>query len=151
MRGSRACARVVTRLAILDTVATPNVELANEAIGAMNRGDVDWLIAHSDPEVELHMYGVAGAPVLYVGAAGIRDYFRDMAEIWELLEFSLEDIRDLGDRVFVVLGQRFRGRGSGAEVANTTAAVFRLRAGVVTEMRAYLDVADALAAAGLDR
>jgi hypothetical protein len=30
-------------------VSTPNVELAHEAIGAMNRRDLDWLIAHSDP------------------------------------------------------------------------------------------------------
>jgi ketosteroid isomerase-like protein len=130
-------------------VSTPNVELAYEAIGAMNRRDLDWLIAHSDPGVEMHMHGVAGEPVQYVGAAGIRDYFRDMGEIWELMEFSLEEVRDLGDRVFILLGQRFRGRGSGVDVENTTAVVFRLRAGVLTELRSYLDVADGLAAAGL--
>jgi len=131
-------------------VSATNVELANEAIGAMNRRDLDWLIAHSDPEVELHMHGVFAEPVLYVGAEGIRDYFRDMAEIWEMMEYSAEDIRDLGDRIFIVLRQRFRGRGSGVDVETSVASIFTLRAGVVTEMRAYLEVADALAAAGLD-
>jgi ketosteroid isomerase-like protein len=131
-------------------VPTRNIELANEAIGAMNRRDLDWLAAHSDPGVTLHMHGVAGEPVLYAGASGIRDYFRDMAEIWESIEYSADEIRDLGDRVFVVLRQRVRGRGSGLDVENSVGCIFWLRDGVVTEMRSYWDLADARAAAGLD-
>lgn len=67
-------------------MSTRNVELTNQTFDAMNRRDVDWLVAHSDPGIELHMHGVAGEPVLYVGASGIRDYFRDIAEIWESVE-----------------------------------------------------------------
>lgn len=116
----------------------------------MNRRDLDWLIAHSDPGIELHMHGVAGEPVLYMGASGIRDYFRDMAEIWESVEFVPEDIRDLGDRIFVIVRQRFRGRGSGIDVESRVGSVCRLRGEVVIEMRSYADVGEALAAAGLD-
>jgi ketosteroid isomerase-like protein len=116
----------------------------------MNRRDLDWLVAHCDPGVEMHMRGVAGEPVLYVGAAGIRDYFRDVAEIWETVEFVPEDVRDLGDRVFVILRQRFRGRGSGVDVEARTACTYRLRGGALTELRSYGDVAEGLAAAGLD-
>jgi ketosteroid isomerase-like protein len=126
-------------------VSTGNVELAGEAIRAMNRRDVEWLSAHCDPGIEMHMTGVVGEPVRYVGATGIRDYFRDMAELWESIEFSSEDIRDLGDRILVVLRHRLRGRASGADVEGTAACVFRLRDGVVTELRSYPDVADALA------
>lgn len=63
-------------------MSTPIVELTHRAFEAMNRRDLDWLVAHCDPGVEMHMRGVAGEPVLYVGAAGIRDYLRDIAEIW---------------------------------------------------------------------
>ena len=44
-----------------------------------------------------------GEPAPYVSAAGVRDYFRDLAEIWESVEFVPEDIRDLGDRGFHTL------------------------------------------------
>jgi len=135
--------------AILDLGTTRNVELASEAIAAMNRRDVEWLSAHSDPAVQLHMHGVAREPVLYVGASGIGDYFRDMGEIWESIEFSADDIRDLGERVFVALEHRLRGRGSGAEVEAEVGCVFELRDGVVIELRSYPEVTDALDALGL--
>ena len=54
-----------------------------------------------------------------------------------------------GDRVFVILRQRFRGRGSGVDVEGRVAC--RLRHGALTELRSYLEVAAGLAAAGLDR
>ena len=86
-----------------------------------------------------------------MGAAGVRDYFPDTTEIWESVEFELEDIRDLGARVFVVFRQRFRGRGSGVDVEARTACTYRMRDGALTELRSYRDVAEGLVAAGLDR
>jgi ketosteroid isomerase-like protein len=73
-----------------------------------------------------------------------------MAEIWESIEFSADDIRDLGDRVLVILRHRLRGRGSGVDVEATVGCVFELRDGVLIEMRSYPELADALAAVGLD-
>jgi len=60
-----------------------------------------------------------------------------MAEIWESIEFSADDIRDLGERVFVALEHRLVG------------CVFELRDGVVIELRSYPEVTDALDALGL--
>ena len=88
--------------------------------------------------------------MLYVGAAGIREYFRDMAEIWESIEFVPEEIRDLGDRLLVIFRQRARGRGSGVDVENRAACTYRLRDGVLIELRSYPEVAEAAAAAGVD-
>jgi ketosteroid isomerase-like protein len=98
----------------------------------------------------MHMRGVRGRAGAVHGRAGIRDYFRDIAEIWVTVEFVPEDVRDLGDRVFVILRQRFRGRGSGVDVETRTACTYRLRGGALTELRSYADVAEGLAAAGLD-
>jgi ketosteroid isomerase-like protein len=135
----------------LDDVPTPNTELTNQPFEAMNRRDLDWLTAHCDPGVEMHMHGVTGEPVLYVGPAGMREYFRDIAEIWESVEFVPEQIRDLGDGVFVILRQRFRGRGSGVGVEGRIACTYRLRDGALIELWSYRDVAEGLAAAGLDQ
>ena len=131
-------------------MAQTNIELTRDAYDAINRRDVEWLIARVDPDVEMHMFGIAGVPVVYRGAAGIREYFRDMDELWASYEATPEEIRDLGDRVFVIGRQRFRGRASGIEVEERAALVFHLRDGLVTEMRAYESVEDGLAAAGLE-
>ena len=132
------------------TARTSNVELTRAAYHALNRGDIEWLVEHADPRVEMHFRGVAGEPVLYVGAAGIREYFRDMGEIWDSVEYLPEDIRDLGDRTFTILHRRLRGKQSGLCIEDTIACVSTMREGVVAEIWAYRDVDEALAGARLD-
>ena len=127
-----------------------NVELTRQAYEAINRRDVDWLVERADPAIEMHMYGVAGVPVTYRGASGIREYLRDMEALWEAFESVPDDVRDLGDRVIVIATHRFRGRTSGVELEQRAGVEFRLREGVVTKIRAYQSVEDALAAAGLE-
>jgi ketosteroid isomerase-like protein len=129
---------------------TPNVELTRAAYLALNRGDVDWLVEHSDPRVEMHFRGVAGEPVVYVGSAGVREYFRDAAEIWDSVEYLPEDIRDLGDRTFTVVRRRLRAKTCGLTLEDTVACVCALRDGVVAEIWAYRDIDEALAGARLD-
>jgi ketosteroid isomerase-like protein len=126
-----------------------NVEMLRGAYAAINRRDADWLIEHSDPNIEMHMSGVAGEPVLYTGAAGIREWFRDMAESWQSFEFVPEDIRDLGDRLFASVIGRLRGRASGIDVDARQGIVIEFRNGKAATIRSYRDVADALEAAGL--
>ena len=128
---------------------SPNEELARQAYDAINRRDVEWLIERSHPDIQMHMQGVADVPVVYTGISGIRDYFRDLGEIWESFEFTPEDIRDLGDRVFVIAHGRLRGRASAIDVENRTATVTTLRDGLVTEIRTYRTLDEARAAAGL--
>jgi ketosteroid isomerase-like protein len=132
------------------TASTPNVEMTRAAYLALNRGDVDWLVQHCDPGVEMHFRGVAGEPVLYVGEAGLREYFRDMADIWDHIEYLPEDIRDLGDRTFTIVRRRLRGKESGLTLEDTVACVCALRDGAVAEIWAYRDIDDALAGARLD-
>jgi len=132
------------------TASTSVEELTQAAYAALNRGDIDWLIEHSDPAVEMHFLGVAGEPVLYVGAAGIREYFNDIAEIWDSVEYMPEQIRDLGDRSYTVLRRRLRGKKSSLMLEDTCVCVCARRAGLVTEVRVYRDMDEALAAACLD-
>jgi ketosteroid isomerase-like protein len=126
-------------------VSAGDVELVRESIDALNRGDVDWLIEHSAPDVEIHAQGVAGEPVLYAGAAGIRENFRDNGETWQSIEHVPEEIREHGDHVIAIVGRRLRGRGSGVDVEDRIAIVYELRDGLATRIWSYRDVDEALA------
>ncbi len=132
------------------SVTTANVELTRAAYLAMNRGDVDWLVEHSDPGLEMHFLGVAGEPALYMGASGIREYFRDIGEIWDSIEYMPREIRDLGDRTLTVLGRRLSGKKCGLKLEDTVVCVCAFRAGAVAEIWAYRDLDDALADSRLD-
>jgi ketosteroid isomerase-like protein len=128
-------------------VSSRNVELAHQALRAVNRGDVQWLIEHSAPNVEIRGRGVAGEPVLYTGAAGIREYFHDMAESWQSIELVPESFHEAGDRVVAIANRRLRGRGSGIDVEDQVGIVYELRDGLAIRISGYRDVVEALAEA----
>lgn len=62
---------------------------------------------------------------------------------------EIEEMRDLGDRVFVVSTQRGRGKGSGIEVENRYGLIYDVHDGQITRMTVYTDLAEALEAAGV--
>jgi len=88
--------------------------------------------------------------VLYTGAAGIREYFRDMAESWQSFEAIPVDVRELGDRVVAIIHRRLRGRGSGIDIEDKLGIVYEQRDGVAIRIRGYRNVVEALAEAELD-
>jgi uncharacterized protein len=131
-------------------VSQENVEVVRSAFGMVTiPGDPDTMIGASDPGFHMHLIGVAGEPVYYAGARGIREFFRDVAQSWESFRFEATDLRDLGDRVLVLGDVRGRGRLSGVEVNDQWAWIVELRDGRVTSLRGYLDQREALEAAGL--
>lgn len=127
-----------------------NVELVERALAATNSGDAEALIAQSDPGFEMHLVGVAGEPVFYGGASGIREFFRDMAESWDSFRFEATEIRDLGTTVLALGTIYARGRASGIDVEAPRAWIVELRDGKATSLRAFHDHRAALEAAGLD-
>jgi ketosteroid isomerase-like protein len=131
-------------------VSSRNIELVREAIEATNRGDLEWLIDHAAADIEIRARGVAGEPVRYTGAAGIRENFRDMAEIWQSIDSAPEDIRERGDRVIAIVNRRLRGRGSGIDVEDKIGIVFEVRDGLAVRVSSYRNVEEALAEAGFD-
>ena len=63
--------------------------------------------------------------------------------------FDIEELRDFGDRVFVVARHHGRERDSGVPVEKSTAFVFSLQEGKVRRMQVWPDRMHALEAAGL--
>jgi ketosteroid isomerase-like protein len=68
---------------------------------------------------------------------------------WEEWHEEIEEMRDLGSRVYVVATQHGRGKGSGAEVAERYALIYEIKAGTIIRLTLYSDLAEALEATGL--
>ena len=127
-----------------------NVEIVRRAFGVVTiPGDSEAMIAASHPGFEMHLIGVGGEPVTYVGESGIREFFRDVAQSWESFQFKATEIRDLGDRVLVLGDVRGCGRVSGVEVNDLQFEVHTFRDGRCVHKVDFRERAEALEAAGL--
>jgi ketosteroid isomerase-like protein len=124
-----------------------------ELMGQLADGELDlgWV----DPEIEWDasrldemIPDLAGA---YQGHDGVRTYWRRWFEAWSELEFEVEDVRDKGDDVVVLIrNQRQRGRTTGIWTdLPPYAQVFTLRDGKLVRWRTFPDQEAALEAAGL--
>ena len=128
-----------------------NVETLRRLFGLVGDGDnPEALYELLDPDVEFVMpaWDINGG--LYVGHAGVREFFRRWAGTWESWHFHPERLIDVGDgRVVVDLFSRGRGKGSGVEVENRPGQVWTFRNGLVVRWENYSTLAEALKAAGL--
>ncbi|HEY6653725.1 MAG TPA: nuclear transport factor 2 family protein [Solirubrobacterales bacterium] len=128
-----------------------NVELAREAIDALNRGDLDAWLAFLSPDVVWEaLPGVPGIGELYRGRAEVRGWIEELWEVAEgVVHTEIEQITDLGeDRVFLALVLTARGRGSGVPFEMPTWSVIWYREGLVTRRQVFWTRDEALEAAG---
>jgi ketosteroid isomerase-like protein len=129
-----------------------NVELARDAIDALNRGDLDAWLAFLSPDVVWEaLPGVPGIGELYRGRAEVRGWIEELWEVAEgVVHTEIEQITDLGeDRVFLALALTARGRGSGVPFEMPTWSVIWYREGLVTRRQVFWTRDEALEVAGL--
>lgn len=127
-------------------MAQDNVEIVREAWDAYSRGDYARIAGFHDPHIVVISLE-DGA--LYGNDAVLANYKR-WNETWEEGgETTLEEVTGHGDRVFVAVRFRGRGRASGVEVETGLYEVFTLRDGKVLRIDEYEGRAEALRAAGL--
>jgi ketosteroid isomerase-like protein len=129
-----------------------NIEIVRRGFEAGNRRDVEALIEVLDPEVEWHsalLKALEGKAAMYRGHEGIREFFRDLDELFDMLHAEYPEIRDLGDRVVGIGRIRMRGKGSGAETESPICSVVDFKNGKAIRVRTYLDPKEALEAAML--
>jgi ketosteroid isomerase-like protein len=125
------------------SMSQENVEGFRRVIDAYNRGDMDALVAELDPEVEWH--GVVlprfiGEAAPFHGHEGVREMFRDIDEAFVDLQFTVDEVQDLGDKLFATGTWRARGRESGAESSSAIAWVAEVENGKARRVRAFFDV-----------
>ncbi len=129
-----------------------NVKAFKRGSDAANRRDIEALLAVVHPDVEWHpaMAALLGGEVtVYRGHQGVRDWMRDQEEAFAESRIEYSEIRDLGERVVAIGHLRVLGNESGAKVESPVAWVVQFKNGKVIHVRAYLDHAEALEAAGL--
>jgi ketosteroid isomerase-like protein len=125
-----------------------NVEVARGIVQAFNDGDVEALLPAVHPDI---VFIPRRAPVqgAYRGHGGLREFFADNAESFDMFHVVTEEVRDTGDCVVGIGTLRVRGKGSGVEVVVPTATVLTFAKGKVVRFEEFGDRAKALEAAGL--
>jgi ketosteroid isomerase-like protein len=129
-----------------------NVERFEQAVAALNRGDIEAVLKDLHPAVEWHAFLeelLGGEGMVYTGHAGVRDFYREFGESFDQLYWEYPDVRDLGDRVLAIGTFRGRGRGSGIEAEVPLGALVTFEHGMVTVVWSTGDPSEALEAVGL--
>jgi len=127
-------------------------ELVTQGFEAMERGDVDAIVALADPDVEFVNPDYALEPGTRVGPEGLRAGIGGLLDAFEDLRYELDRIEEPGDDVIAVTGH-FSGRGKASGVAIGPQAfglVLTFRGERLVRWVWFNDEAQALAAAGLD-
>lgn len=127
-----------------------NVERVHQAYDAVNRRDLDALLALMDPEVELtaRFMELEGDPY-YRGHDGVRRWWRTLLGIFPDFSTEVLDVRDLGDSLVVAVRVRGHGLEGGAPFEELLWQAVRLRDGKATWWRNFTSETEALEAAGL--
>jgi uncharacterized protein len=129
-----------------------NVDVVRRSFEAMGAWDVDALLRLYDPDVEfLPLTGTRVESGGYRGHEGVRAYFAEARELWDLMEPEGDQYEELGDCVLVAGRCRVRGRASGAESHPTCAWVIRVRGGTIVSHRTCASYSEAVEAASVQR
>jgi ketosteroid isomerase-like protein len=129
---------------------TDHAEFLRRAIEPWSRFDEEAALAFLSEDIEFYALRSATEGTFH-GQDGVRAFFADNRESFELFQPHYDDIRDLGDGRLLAIGSiRIRGRGSGVETDVASAVLVTIRDGRIAYFRDYGDRDAALEAAGLD-
>jgi ketosteroid isomerase-like protein len=125
-----------------------DVDTIRAGLAALNRRDVDGMLATLRPDAELVPLRAVLEGIVYRGHEGLRRWLADMAEDWDDLRIDTDDVRALdGGRVLVLARFHARGKSSGVRLDQPAAWICELVEGKVARIRFYADAGAALGAA----
>jgi ketosteroid isomerase-like protein len=132
-------------------VGRSDIEVVQAVFAAFAERDLEAVLDFAAPEIEFTAVtsDYAGRTEPYRGHEGIRQYFRDVAEVWDELRVTPTDYRMVGGQVLVT--GRVSARSPARVVSGSTGWVWRVSAGKVVRARVYASAEDAAAAVGLSR
>jgi ketosteroid isomerase-like protein len=127
-----------------------NVQIVQLAFEAIRRRDIEGLLQMYDPDIEfMPLTGTLVESGGYAGHAGVRDYFDEVAQVWEEMRPYAHTTQPVGDHVVVMGGCAVRGIGSGLESDDRMAWVITVQNGKIVRHRAFGTPEEALDAVGL--
>jgi ketosteroid isomerase-like protein len=123
-----------------------DAELVGDIIDALNRGDVDGMLAYMHPDFE--WTPLEASPVARVcrGHEQVRRYVEDWLSTFDSLRLDLEDPTEVGDRVIAPVNGYGRGRASGLALETRFWQVWTVRDGTAIAMHEYASREHALEA-----
>jgi ketosteroid isomerase-like protein len=122
--------------------------LQREVFAAHRRGDVEWILDHADPSIEIVQPAELPDPRTYRGHDGLLDAYLDWPSHWERLEFEPRRVFAVGDEhVITVAVHRGRARRVEIEVAAEITWLVRWRDERAIRWDMFMSADDALAAA----
>jgi ketosteroid isomerase-like protein len=127
-----------------------NIRLAYRGHETFNRRDLDAFLEQMHPETEFMPYEVAvqgGTP--YKGPEGMRAWWKETLEVFSDFQVDLDEVRDLGDVVFVHGRVHGHGAGSGAAFERPLWGLMEFRDGKQVRYRTFENKTEALEATGL--
>jgi ketosteroid isomerase-like protein len=127
-------------------VIATDIEVVKATFAAFAARDLDAVLALAAPDIEFSAVTGehAGRTDPYRGHDGLRQYFRDVASVWEELRLTPREFRAHGDLVLVT--GKVAARSRSRTVSGSTGWIWRVRDGKVTYVRVYASAADAIAA-----
>lgn len=127
------------------------IESLQQGYGEFNAGDFDAMAARMAPEFEWHEAREVAGPKAYTSRDDFLRFVRGFELLWD--EFRFEPLElvaaDEGTVLFARVRARARGKASAEDVEFVIHHVWRLRDGVFVRMDAYMNEAEARAAAGI--
>ena len=126
-----------------------NVGGFRKAVAGYNRGDIGPMLEITHPDAEWYPFTAAvDGDEAYHGREGIKRWWANVEAIFDWVDASVDDVRELGDQLLALghLRARFR---SGVTLDTEIAWLLRYRDGLAVWGHAYQSHAEALEAAEL--
>ena len=113
---------------------------------ALNKGDIDSAMDALAEDAEWHESEVLPDTGVYRGRDSIRSFLTDFLASWERFDQTVEEVRQEGDRVLVLIHLEATGRGSAADVDARYAHLWTVSGGRGIRVDAFYDRDEARAA-----
>src|SRR5262249_58979912 len=119
----------------MTAVSTESFAIVERAHDALNSGDIDTLVGLCDKNFRLDMSDRIFNPAVYRGHDGIRRFYAEVRDVWDVYVWVPEQLVEAGADVVALLRTSGRGRRRGAEVERETAMVWSVPEGRLTPPR----------------
>jgi ketosteroid isomerase-like protein len=131
-------------------VGRTDIDVVKEVYAAFAARDIECVEALLDPDVVFLAVtgGIIGRTEPYRGHEGMREYFSDVARIWDELVLTPREFEEVGDAILVT--GRVSARSPSRMISGSTGWVWRVRNGLVVYMRVYSSAAEARSAVSAD-
>jgi ketosteroid isomerase-like protein len=127
-------------------VGRTDIDVVKEVYAAFAARDIERVEALLHPDVVFIAVtgGIVGRTEPYRGHEGMREYFSDVARVWDELVLTPREFEEVRDAILVT--GRVSARSPSRMISGSTGWVWRVRHGLVVYARVYASAAEARAA-----